>query len=132
MKTPGGAGGSMASFRMIGIPTTELNRWIGDPARGVSHPERSGHFPRLAYDPGRGFSNTHEFETVRLWEHAERIRSGECREPAPLLLLCEDTSDEATLRHERELILSLGAPRPVQADLLAVAMMVGMRFFARG
>jgi predicted transposase YdaD len=36
------------------------------------------------------------------------------------------------LRQEREMILSLGAPHPMRADLLAVAMMVGMRFFARG
>jgi hypothetical protein len=35
------------------------------------------------------------------------------------------------LRQERELLLSLPVARPVRADLLAVAMTVGTRFFAR-
>jgi predicted transposase YdaD len=76
-------------------------------------------------------TNQHQFETLRLWEHADRIRGGDFRELAPLLLLCDDTPREATLRQERELILSLQAPQPIQADLLAVAVMVGIRFFAR-
>jgi len=73
----------------------------------------------------------YEFETVRLWEHAGRIRSGELHELAPLLVLCEDTPREETLRREREILLSLDAPRSLQADLIAVAIMVGVRFFAR-
>ena len=31
------------------------------------------------------------FTAIRLWEHADRIRSGELPELAPLLLLCEET-----------------------------------------
>jgi len=89
-------------------------------------------FPAAYTIRGGPFRNEYLFETVRLWEHAERIWSGELSELAPLLVLCEDTPMESTLRRERELILSLEVARPVRADLLAVAITVGSRFFARG
>jgi hypothetical protein len=56
-----------------------------------------------------GGRNRFEFETVRLWEHAERIRGGDLQELAPLLVLCENEPTEATLREERELIRQLAA-----------------------
>jgi predicted transposase YdaD len=80
---------------------------------------------------GGSLRNQYLFEVIRLWEHAERIRSGELPELAPLLVLCEDRPTEATLRQERQLILSLDVARPVRADLLAVAVTVGTRDFAR-
>src|SRR5947209_1204435 len=46
-------------------------------------------------------------------------------------MLCEDEPTEETIREERRLIYGLEAPRPVQADLLAVAAMLGTRFFSR-
>jgi hypothetical protein len=88
-------------------------------------------FPASYTVQGGPLQNRYLFETIRLWEHAERIRGGDLPELAPLLVLCEDEPTEATLRQERELILSLDVARPVRADLLAVAITVGTRFFAR-
>jgi predicted transposase YdaD len=59
------------------------------------------------------------------------IESGALPELAPLLALCEPNPGPATLQREREMILGLDAPRAVKSDLLAVALMVGLRFFDR-
>jgi predicted transposase YdaD len=76
--------------------------------------------------------NSFGFEVVRLWEHAERIRSGDLWDLAPLLVLCEDSPTEQTVRREVELIRDSGAPEEVQADLLALALRVAARDFSRG
>lgn len=92
---------------------------------------RRARFP-TAYTVRRGGGrNRFEFETVRLWEHAERIRSGDLQELAPLLVLCENEPTGATLREERELIHRLAVPSEVRSDLLAIAVMVGTRYFGR-
>lgn len=78
-----------------------------------------------------GISNEWRFPTIRLWEHAGHIRGGELAELAPLLVLCEDRPTEDTLQDERQLIMGLDVSPPVRADLLAVAVMVGQRHFAR-
>jgi predicted transposase YdaD len=78
-----------------------------------------------------GMRTEFRFSVVRLWEHAHRIRTGELPELAPLLVLCEDRPDEQTLREERALILNLDVPQQMRADLLAVALTVGSRYFAR-
>jgi flagellar biosynthesis/type III secretory pathway protein FliH len=88
-------------------------------------------FPDSYTATGGGLENAFRFRTIYLWERAERIRSGELPELAPLLVLCEENPTEETLREERRLILELDAPREVRADLLAVAAMVGSRYFAR-
>jgi hypothetical protein len=71
------------------------------------------------------------FDTVRLWEHEERIRGGELAALAPLLPLCENVATERTLREGRELILGLHVEAKTRAELLAVAATVGMRYFPR-
>jgi predicted transposase YdaD len=88
-------------------------------------------FP-AAYEAAVGSLKTgFAFDTIHLWEHADRIRGGELAELAPLLVLCEDSPTEQTLEEERRLILGSRAPRAMQADLLAVALTVGTRYFAR-
>lgn len=47
-----------------------------------------------------GFTTRYEFTALRLWEHADRIRTGELWELAPLLVLCENDPGEATLRRK--------------------------------
>ena len=89
-------------------------------------------FPDRVWVRGGGRANDHGFDTLRLWEHAELIASGALPELAPLLALCEPNPGPATLQREREMILGLEAPRAVKSDLLAVALMVGLRFFDRG
>lgn len=51
-----------------------------------------------------GHSNGHRFETVRLWELADRIRKGELPELAPFLILWKHEDALGTLREEREVI----------------------------
>jgi predicted transposase YdaD len=72
------------------------------------------------------------FSTIRLWEHADRIRSGELWELAPLLVLCEDNPTETTMRREVELILSAPLTDAEKGDLLAYALRIGGRDFSRG
>jgi len=88
-------------------------------------------FPSAYAAKGGGRTNRFSFPTLRLWEHAERIRSGELRELAPLLVLCEDKPTEATLRTERELILASPLPQPDRAELLSLAVTVASRRFPR-
>ena len=85
-------------------------------------------FPDTYQIEANGLTKDHRFHTIRLWEHAERIRSGELKELAPLLVLCEDRPTQKTLQQERELILS--TDQALQSDLLALAFTVGTRYFA--
>lgn len=71
------------------------------------------------------------FTAIRLWEHRERIISGEWPELAPLLVLCEAEPTEETLQQEVELIHNSGLPVDTQTDLLGVALLVAMRSFSR-
>lgn len=86
-------------------------------------------FPDTHVTRAGGLSSRFTFPTIRLWEHAERIRSGDLRELAPLLLLCVEERSEEVLHQERRLILDLPVSRELRRDLLAVATMVGRRFF---
>ena len=67
---------------------------------------------------------------IRLWEHADRIRNGDLTELATLLVLCENSPTEETLREERDIILKLDVGPSENVDLLALAMNVGMRDLA--
>ncbi|MCC2667644.1 MAG: hypothetical protein K0Q72_115 [Armatimonadetes bacterium] len=78
-----------------------------------------------------GLSSQYRFPAVRLWEHAERIRSGELWPLAPLLVLCEDNPGAHTLREELALIDQSGASPEEQAELLAVALRVAGRMLSR-
>jgi hypothetical protein len=112
-----------ALTRQLGLPVLLTAVYL---TRG-----RYARFP-AAYVVRRGnLENRFVFDRIRLWEHAERIRSGELQELAPLLVLCENNPTEATLREERELILRLPAAPQLRSDLLAVAVMVGTRYFSR-
>jgi Domain of unknown function (DUF4351) len=93
-------------------------------------PGRYSRFPATYTATGGGLQNRYTFHTLRLWEHAARIRSGELRELAPLLVLCENRPTEATLREERGLIQQV-APPELRNELLAIALMVGTRYFVR-
>lgn len=91
--------------------------------------------PRLSELPAEylvrvGGQVVHRFTypVVRLWDYVDRIRSGEYRELAPLLITLIDRPDEAILREERELILAEPDPRK-RGDSLALAVMVASRYF---
>jgi predicted transposase YdaD len=88
-------------------------------------------FPSYFRSRGGALSNRFEFECIRLWEHADRIRSGELPELAPLLILCEDAPVEEVLTEERELIRSAHLAPRVERELLAVAYLLGIRYATR-
>jgi hypothetical protein len=88
-------------------------------------------FPSAFAVEAGGLKNEFSFPIVRLWEHADQIRGDAVPELAPLLALCEDNPTEQTMREEREIILRLDTTPAVRAELLAVALTVGLRYFAR-
>jgi hypothetical protein len=69
-----------------------------------------------------------QFSRILLWEYKDRIRSGEFRELAPLLVLFEEKPTEATLLEEKALIKSV-ADEQEQSNLLALAIMIAFRKF---
>lgn len=74
--------------------------------------------------------NRFTYPVIQLWEYVDRIRSGEFRELAPLLVVLEETPDEETLRVERELILA-EPDQEKRADLLSIAATLASRIFDR-
>jgi predicted transposase YdaD len=75
-----------------------------------------------------GATTRTEFSRILLWEYQERIRSGEFKELAPLLVLFEEKPTEQTILEEKALIKTVKDERE-QSDLLAVAIMVAFRKF---
>ncbi len=72
--------------------------------------------------------NQHGFERVLLWEHADRIRSGELKELAPFLPLFEDDPDPQILEVEKQLIETIAEPTR-QMELKAIAALIAARKF---
>ena len=68
------------------------------------------------------------YPIIKLWDYTDRIRSGELREFAPLLIMLEPEKTEAVLRQEKELILQETHPQK-RADSLATAVMIASRYF---
>lgn len=71
------------------------------------------------------------FETIRLWEHADRIRSGELPEFAPLLILWENDPGEEVIQEERAMIHAAPLTTEERGDLLSLAYVVGTKFLVR-
>jgi predicted transposase YdaD len=78
-----------------------------------------------------GWSTELRFQAVRLWEHAERIRSGELVQFAPLLVLWEDSPTETVIEEERNLLRAAPLTAEERADLLGCAYAIGTRYLAR-
>ncbi|MFQ5631801.1 MAG: DUF4351 domain-containing protein [bacterium] len=76
-----------------------------------------------------GLSNRHSFARILLWEHEDRIRSGELKELAPFLPLFYDDPPIAILEETNELIESLENEQE-RVELKAVATIIGVRKFA--
>ena len=69
-----------------------------------------------------------QFTTVKLWEHADRLRSGELIELVPFLFLCDNESKEETVLEEIDLIYRSDVSREVQSELYqAVFRIAGSR-----
>jgi hypothetical protein len=88
-------------------------------------------FPSEYVQHRSGLRNRFEFSTFKLWEHAERIRSGELAVLAPLLVLCEDAPVEETVLQEQSLIRNAIVEDDLRVDLVSLAITVASRYLAR-
>jgi predicted transposase YdaD len=70
------------------------------------------------------------FTRILLWEYAERIRNGELKELAPLLVLFSEQPSTEIIIEEMKLINEVKEVRE-RSDLLALAAMVAFRKFRR-
>lgn len=75
----------------------------------------------------RRITTEFRFHAVHLWEQAERIRTGELAELAPLLPLCEEKPGEHTVRLQRQLIRSLTRSDEEIGELFGLSMLIGSK-----
>lgn len=85
-------------------------------------------FPNAYVAKIGGASTKTQFSRILLWKYKDRIRSGEFRELAPLLVLFEDKPSQETLLEEKALIKSV-EDKQEQGNLLALAIMIAFRKF---
>jgi len=78
-----------------------------------------------------GIEMTTRFARVLLWEYADRIRSGEFNELAPLLVLFSDRPSTEIVLEEKKLIHQVQNVQE-RSDLIAIAAMVAFRKFKNG
>jgi len=88
-------------------------------------------FPNRIIDTSGPIVTELLFTAVRLWEHSDRIRSGELIELAPLLVLCERNPGQETIREEIALIGSSHLPVDTQTDMLRLALRLASRRIPR-
>jgi predicted transposase YdaD len=76
-----------------------------------------------------GLRTEFRFETVRLWEHADRARTGDLAALAPLLVTWENEPALETVREELRLIEAATPDEEKRSELLALAYTAARRFF---
>jgi hypothetical protein len=86
-------------------------------------------FPNGYEDELGGLTNAHRFVRILLWEHEERIRSGELKELAPFMLLFYVAPDPSILVVENQLIESLPDPQQ-RAELKSIGAIIASRYFS--
>ncbi len=75
-----------------------------------------------------GVANQYQLSKILLWEHKDRILSGELKELAPFLALLDEQSAPAIMDTQKGLLNQISDPK-LQSDLLAIAMVVDARVF---
>jgi predicted transposase YdaD len=83
-------------------------------------------FPYIYETQAGLLKNSHVFARILLWEHKDRILSGELKELAPFLQLCEDEPDEILIERTKQLIKQT-ADANERSNLLGVAILVAYR-----
>ncbi len=86
-------------------------------------------FPEGFEEEFCGVTNGFRFARVLLWEHAERIRSGELKELAPFLPLFEDEPAVEVLEKVNELIETVTDPAE-RLELKSLGAIIASRSFA--
>lgn len=86
-------------------------------------------FPDSYEDELGGLTNAHRFARILLWEHEERIRSGELKELAPFLLLFYDAPDPGILATVNQLIETVADPEQ-RLELKSLGALIAVRHFS--
>lgn len=86
-------------------------------------------FPDGYEDELGGLTNAHRFARILLWEHEERIRSGELKELAPFLPLFYDVPDPGILEVENQLIEEVADPQQ-RLELKSIGSIIAARHFS--
>jgi predicted transposase YdaD len=86
-------------------------------------------FPDGYEDELGGLTNAHRFVRILLWEHEERIRSGELKELAPFMLLFYDVPDPGILEVANQLIETVADPQQ-RLELKSLGAIIAARYFS--
>ncbi len=119
-------------WRRINLKNAELQVFLKLPVITVLVYLKRGDyttFPDGYDDELGGLVNSHRFSRILLWEHAERIRTGELRELAPFLPLFDDDPDPGILAIINELIDGVEDPQQV-LELKSVGAVIAERYFS--
>ncbi len=119
-------------FRSINLKNAALQVSLNVPVITVLvYLERGKYatFPDGYEDELGGLTNAHRFARILLWEHEERIRSGELKELAPFLLLFYDDPDPGILEVENQLIEAVADPRQ-RTELKSIGAIIASRHFS--
>ena len=111
-----------AAFReALGVPVITVLVYL---QRG-----RYATFPEGFEDELGGLSNGFRFARVLLWEHADRIRSGELKELAPFLPLFEEDPAPEILQEVNEVLDTVADPVK-RLELKSLSAVIAARIFA--
>jgi len=119
-------------LRRINLKNAELQVFLNLPVITVLvYLKRGDHatFPNGYEDELGGLINSHRFVCVLLWEHAERIRSGELRELAPFLLLFYDDPDPGVMGEVNDLVEGVADPQQ-RLELKSISAIIAARYFS--
>lgn len=86
-------------------------------------------FPEGYEEELGGMRNDHRFARILLWEHAERIRSGELKELAPFLTLLEKDPGPEILQQMNTIIETVADPEQ-RLELKSLGAIVAARTFS--
>lgn len=110
-------------MKQLGLPVVLLVIYLKKGDRAT--------FPNTVITEVGGLKDEYRFPVILLWEFRERIANGEFPELAPFMVLFDDVPDEATLKHEIEIIHKAGFTKELEADILGMALRLGELSFSR-
>jgi hypothetical protein len=119
-------------FRRINLKNAAIQVMLDMPVITVLvYLQKGGYatFPDGYEEELGGLNNKHTFACVLLWEHAERIRSGELKELAPFQVLFEANPSPQILETVNQIIESVPDPQQ-RMELKSIAAIIAARMFA--
>jgi len=119
-------------LRRINLKNAELQVYLNLPViTALVYLKRGDYatFPDGYEDELGGLVNSHRFVCLLLWEHEERIRSGELKEWAPFLLLFYDDPDPGILAVVNLLIEGVADPQQC-LELKSISAIIAERYFS--